>query len=347
MTDPDVVIVGAGPAGLAAAAQLERFGVAAVVLEKAESVAQSWRERYDRLRLNTCRWTSTLPHSRYPLRAGLFPSRDEVVRYLENYFETNHLQIRFGARVHQIKRDGTRWTLNGSAGHITADQVIVATGLAHTPTLPHWPGTDRFTGRLTHAAVYRSPEAFRDLEVLVVGAGCSGLEIAYDLAEGGARRVQVAVRTQPNIMLRQSGIPGDLPAIALLQLPPGLADAPARLIRRLSIGDLSEYGLVPPVEGLFARHWREGKAPAIVDKEVIQAIRTRRIEIVPAVETLHDGGVDLVDGSRIAADAVIAATGYTTGLQPLVGHLGCPRRRRQATHPWGAGRRARAAVHRI
>jgi Pyridine nucleotide-disulphide oxidoreductase len=81
----DVLIVGAGPAGLAAAAELGRPGISALVLERGASVATSWRRRYDRLRLNTSRWTSNLPHARYPKAAGLFPSRDHVVGYLEDY----------------------------------------------------------------------------------------------------------------------------------------------------------------------------------------------------------------------------------------------------------------------
>src|SRR5205085_5385476 len=73
-TAPDVVVVGGGPAGLAAAAELGRRGISALVLERGESVATSWRGRYDRLRLNTSRWTSSLPRVRYPKAAGLFPS---------------------------------------------------------------------------------------------------------------------------------------------------------------------------------------------------------------------------------------------------------------------------------
>jgi cation diffusion facilitator CzcD-associated flavoprotein CzcO len=321
MADGPVVVVGAGPAGLASAAALGRAGLAATVLEQ-HSVGSSWRGRYDRLRLNTSRWTSTLPHSHYARGTGLFPSRDEMVKYLEHYAEENGLDVRLGTRVDRIEREGDGWVLTTSAGELRARHVIVATGFEHTPVIPQWPGRELFKGRLLHAGEYRNAEAFRGAEVLVVGPGCSGMEIAYDLAEGGAERVLVAVRTQPNIMLRQSGgLPGDLPAIALLRFPPRVADAPAKLIRRLSVGNLSAYGLTPPEEGLFARQHREGKAPAIVDKEVVQAIKDRRIEIVAGVSSLDVTAVQLADGKRIEPDAIISATGYRRALEEMVGHL--------------------------
>ena len=124
-------------------------------------------------------------------------------------------------------------------------------------------------------------------------------------------------------MLRQSGgLPGDLPATALLRLPPRIADTQALLVRRLSVGDLRQYGLTPPAEGIFTRLRREGKAPAIVDKQIIQAIRTRRIEITASIESLDQTSLGLTGGTRIEADVLIAATGYTPGLEPLAGHLG-------------------------
>jgi cation diffusion facilitator CzcD-associated flavoprotein CzcO len=321
-TAPHVLIAGAGPAGLAAAAELGRCGISAQVLERGDSVATSWRGRYDRLRLNTSRWTSNLPHARYPKAAGLFPSRDHVVGYLEDYAARNRIEIRSGTIVERLDRDH-HWTLTTSAGQMTALHVIIATGHQHTPLMPAWPGRERFSGRLLHSADYRNARQFRGADVLVVGPGCSGMEIAYDLAEGGASRVRVAIRTQPNIILRQAGpMPGDVPATLMYRLPPQIGDRQTRLIRRLTIGDLSAHGLVPPEEGIMSRSHREGKAPAILDKPVIDAIRQRRIEIVAAVDSFDTTGVVLADGTRLEPDAVIAATGYTTGLAPLVGHLG-------------------------
>jgi hypothetical protein len=92
--------------------------------------------------------------------------------------------------------------------------------------------------------------------------------------------------------------------------------------RRLDIGDLTEYGLPVPEEGLMTRFRRTRQAPAIVDKEVIESIKAGRIEIVRGVESLDEAGVTLAGGARVEPDVVICATGYRRGLEPLVGHLG-------------------------
>jgi len=198
--------------------------------------------------------------------------------------------------------------------------VIVATGFERRPVIPEWPGRDRFEGPLLHAGDYRNAEPFRGAAVLVVGPGCSGMEIAYDIVDGGASSVWLAVRTPPNLVLRSP--PGDAIATVLLRLPPRMADAPMKVVRRLASGDLTEYGLPCPEEGIFARQHREGKAPAIVDREVIEAIKDRRIQIVAGVHSLDATGVLLADGSRIEPAAIIAATGYRRDLERMVGHLG-------------------------
>jgi hypothetical protein len=150
------------------------------------------------------------------------------------------------------------------------------------------------------------------------------MEIAHDLAAGGAARVWLSARTPPNIVLREGpgGLPGDMIGIALLHMPPRLADALGRFGRRKELGDLTEYGLPIPQEGPMTRLRRLGVAPAILDREVIDAVKARRFEIVRGVESLDAAGVELAGGARVEPDAVICATGYRRGLEPLVGHLG-------------------------
>jgi cation diffusion facilitator CzcD-associated flavoprotein CzcO len=319
MSNGGTVVIGAGPAGLAAAAELRRRGVPAVVLDRADVIGSSWHGRYDRLRLNSSRWFSRLPGGRYARGTGIFPTRDEVVAYLEGYAERYQLDVRLRTTVERIDRSEAGWTVRTSVGDVEAQHVIVAGGYDHTPFIPDWPGRAGFEGALLHAAQYRSPQPYRGQDVLVVGPGCSGMEIAYDLVDGGAARVRLAVRTAPNILVRSPIGPAF--ALALLRIRPERADRIVNFIRKKEVGDLSAYGLPLPEEGTFSRLRRLGVAPAIVDKHVIQAIKDGRIEIVAGVDSLDATGVRLADGERIEPHAVIAATGYRCGLEPLVGHL--------------------------
>jgi cation diffusion facilitator CzcD-associated flavoprotein CzcO len=320
MDNRRVVVVGAGSAGLASAAELRRRGIPVTVLERADTLASSWRGRYDRLRLNSSRPFSKLPGERYVRGTPIFPSRDEVVAYLEGYAKRNRIEVRLGTTLERIDRSGDGWLLRTSTGDLEADHVIVAAGYDHTPIVPDWPGRDRFEKAFIHSGEYRNPEPFRAADVLVVGPGCSGMEIAYELAVNGAERVRLAVRTPPNFLLRDPA--GPLFANLLRRLPPKRADAVINRIREKKIGDLTEFGLPVPEEGVFSRLRRLSVAPAIVDKEVIQAIRDRHIQIVAGVEALDETGVILSDEARIEPDAVIAATGWRPALDPLVGHLG-------------------------
>jgi hypothetical protein len=132
--------------------------------------------------------------------------------------------------------------------------------------------------------------------------------------------VRLAVRTPPNIIPRDPL--GPLFGRLVVKLPAAWGDGIMRFVRRKKIGDLSEFGLPVPEEGPVSRLRRLRVAPAIVDPEVINAIRDGRILIVPAVAALDEESVQLADGRRIKPDDVIAATGYRTRLEPMVGHLG-------------------------
>src|SRR5688500_9854044 len=136
MIDSKVVVVGAGPAGLASAAELGRRGVAATVLEQADAVGASWRGRYDRLRLNWGRWFSILPGQRHPRESGAFPSCDRMVGYLERYGRDKGVNVRLNTRLERIDSDGGDWILRTSSGDVSAEHVIVASGYAHTPFVP-------------------------------------------------------------------------------------------------------------------------------------------------------------------------------------------------------------------
>ncbi len=322
-------VVGGGPAGLAAAAELRRQGMQPVVLERGEQVGTSWRAGYDRLRLHTVRGLSGLPGLGIPRAAGRWPSRDAVIDYLERYRDAHELEVRGGAEVERIAAaeagdgDGLRWVIHTAAGaRLAARSVVVATGHAHTPYVPDWPGREGYAGQLRHAREYRNPAPFAGLDVLVAGVGNSGSEIAVDLAEGGAGRVWIAVRTPPQIVRRDvAGWPAHATGILVSRLPAALVDPVARLQRRLTIPDLTPYGIPLPADGLMTRVRRTGEVP-LQDVGFIQAVRGGTVTPVAAVTGFDGDKVLLADGSAIAAQAVIAATGYRRGLERMAGHLG-------------------------
>jgi putative flavoprotein involved in K+ transport len=320
--DIPVLVVGAGPAGLAVAASLRKRGVQPLVVDRGTAVGDSWRARYDRLHLHTPRVQSALPGLRMPREYGRWVARDDVVRYLEHYAAHSGIQPRFGTTVRRLERNGSGWTAHTDDADIHARQVVMASGFNNDPVLPTWPGQEAFAGEILHASAYADPDPYRGRDVLVVGAGNTGAEIAADLAAGGAATVRLAVRTPPNVIPRELGpVPITLLGISLDYSPAWLADPLNRFLQRRFVGDLTAYGLPAAPQGVVAQQRATGVTPTI-DVGLIKALKAGRVTPVAALERFEGGKVVLADGTHLEPDVVIAATGYTTGLEPVVGRLG-------------------------
>lgn len=274
------------------------------------------------LHLHTPRVQSGLPGLPIPAECGRWVARDDMVRYLEQYARHHAITPRFGVEVRRLDRQGQQWAAITLAGALRAPHVVLASGYSHRPAPPCWSGHESFSGQLLHAADYRNPAPFVGKKVLVVGAGNTGAEIASDLAEGGAEQVWLAVRTPPNVVPRELGpIPLTLLGISQDRAPAWLVDPINRQLQRRFIGDLTAYGMPAPRAGVVAQARATGTTPTI-DVGLVRQLRAGRVAPVPAVSSLDGQHVVLVDGSRLTPDAVIAATGYTPGVTPLVGHLG-------------------------
>lgn len=195
--DERVVVVGAGPAGLAAAWAIRRAGADPLIVEKAATVAASWRARHDQLRLNTHRMFSYQPGMRMPRRHGPFPARDDYVAYLEQY--AAGMRLTCSTAVGRIDRAGPRWELDLGDGSLTAAHVVVASGPDVDPVMPGWPGMAGYPGTLIHSGQFRNTGEMAGRDVLVVGPGNSGVDLLNHLVRSDAARRWLSARSGMNI----------------------------------------------------------------------------------------------------------------------------------------------------
>ncbi len=314
------LVVGAGPAGLAVSARLRRRGLPCELIDAGDEVGASWRDRYDSLHLHTARWLSGLPGAPLPRRFGPWVRRDDLVAYLRDYAAERGLRPEFGVEATRIDRDGTGWCVRTATGDRHAAAVVIASGYSHTPWVPDLPGRGGFPGSVRHSHEYVEPSRYRGRRVIVVGSGNSAADIVVDLV-GVAGQVYMAVRTPPTIMRRATfGLPTQLIGIASGRLPGRVLDPVSRLLRTLTVPDLSEHGLPAPTGG-YSQFLRSRTVP-ILDCGFVATVRSGRVRIVPAVAGFTPTGVRLADGGAVDVDDVVLATGYRPGLEPVVGHLG-------------------------
>jgi len=317
-----VIVIGAGASGLAAADALARRGLPVLVLEMEAHVAGPWRRRHQRLSLNTHRVFSSLPGLAYPPGTPAFPSREQVIAYLERYVEERGLKVEFGFEVVSIEPDGNGWTVGSRDGRQRhAAHVVFATGHDKVPWMPDWPGMAGFTGRLVHAADFGRVEDYAGKRVLVVGAGNSGFDVLNHLSAGKAERIWLSVRQGPSLLPKRVGkVAVHRFAGMMERLPTAVTDLAIAATQRAVLGDIRRLGL-PRAPSGGATRLRDEQIAIPVDDGAIAAMRAGRIAIVAPVARFEGDRVVLADGSSLDADVVIAATGYRTGLETILDGL--------------------------
>lgn len=315
-----VVVVGAGPAGLAIAGALKVNGISPIVLEASDAVGQSWRNHYERLHLHTARDHSALPGLPFPAHFPTYPSRLQVVEYLELYARHFAIEPQFGTQVSEIREESGHWRIRWKAGTTVASAVVITTGFNRVPFVPRWIGQDDFMGKILHSSEYRNGSADRGKHVLVVGAGNSGAEIALDLLEHGAKP-HLCIRNPINVVPRDLfGIPMQSIGVRTENRPLWFKDFVGRVVSRLSFGNLEPWGIRRSTRGPASQIMFDKTIP-MIDVGTIAAIKRGAILVRPGIEAFSATGATFVDGQSHPYDAVILATGYRTGLGELLGNM--------------------------
>jgi cation diffusion facilitator CzcD-associated flavoprotein CzcO len=312
----DVVVIGAGPAGLALGACLKAKGLDPLIVEREASVASAWRRHYERLHLHTDKKRSHLPMRPFPSAAPRYVPRQQVVEYLDDYAAEFDLTPCLNTAVETVTPTEGGWRVYTSDGNLTARVVIAATGISQQPKFGDWPGLGTFPGTILHSREYHRPEDLPVQRVLVIGFGNSGGEIALDLAEAG-KQVDMAVRS-PVTLLPKELFGQPIGNFELLQkfLPYRVVDRLTAPILRAKLGDYAQYGLRKNTKGPIAQVREDGRIP-LIDLGTLTLIKQGRIKVRPGLERLEETTVHFTDGTQGDFDAILMATGYVVDLRDM------------------------------
>ena len=303
----DVAVVGGGQAGLAMGYYLRERGLRFVIFERGDSIAPAWRERWDSLTLFTPRRYSALPGLPFPGDPDGYPTRDEVIAYLERYAETFELPIELNREVHRVSQEGGRFVLEMEGRRATADQVVVATGPFQTPFVPEL--AQDVDPRLwqAHSTGYRKPADVPEGTVLVVGGGNTGFQIAKELSATHKVVLSVGSKQKP---------------------------LPQRIAGRDLFWWLTKTRLLSKtVESRLGSklQYRD----TLIGSSPRELTRRYGVEMKARATGATGRRVRFEDGSELEVDAVIWATGYRPDFSwidlPIVGSNGRLRHRRGVT----------------
>lgn len=290
----DVIVIGAGQAGLSAGYHLKQRGMRFVILDASPRIGDAWRNRWDSLRLFTPARFDGLDGMRFPAPRNYFPTKDEMGDFLESYARHFDLPVRSNVRVDELRRDGDRYVVSAGERRFEADHVIVAMSNYQRPMIPEFASQlDRDIVQM-HSIDYRSPAQLREGSVLLVGAGNTGSELAMEFVRN-KRHVWMSGRDTGEIPFRIEGFAGRhlLVDLVLKVLFYRVLTVDTPLGRKVRPKVISSGGPLIRVK----------------KRDLVRA----GVERVPRVEGVRDGKPVLADGRVLDPPNVIWCTGFHPG----------------------------------
>jgi cation diffusion facilitator CzcD-associated flavoprotein CzcO len=324
MKETNTLIIGASVSGLASAGCLKRAGIDYTIIEKHGLVATPWRNHYERLHLHTNKKLSTLPHKKFPSNIPLYPTRLEVIQYMDEYQAQFDIRPIFHTEATSISREGEFWITETTNDIFKSRNLIMATGSFGQPRTIQIKGQETFPGTIVHSSQYKTGKDFAGQNVLVIGFGNSACEIALDPHEQGAHP-SMSVRSAVNVLPRDVfGIPVLQLGLLMAVLPPRLADKlNAPLINALT-GDIRKLGLKKLPYGPIEQIKIDQSVP-LLDAGTLKLIRDGHCSIFPGIDHIYGKTVFFNDGKIAEFDSIVAAIGYNKGFAQKILHID-PRR---------------------
>ncbi|KAM7495921.1 hypothetical protein LguiA_020335 [Lonicera macranthoides] len=311
-----VIVVGAGPSGLATAACLSQLSIPYVIIEREDCFASLWKKKsYDRLHLHLAKQFCELPHMSFPSTCPTYVPRKQFIQYLDEYASHFKISPLYQRLVESAiyDEDNKKWNVkvNNLANYGDVEEyfsrfLVVATGETSDAFVPEVEGLSSFKGEVFHSTQYKNGESYSDKNVLVVGAGNSGMEIAFDLSNYGAK-TSIVVRSPIHILSRGMVYMG---LILLKYIPYYVVESLMVILSKIRYGDLTKYGIERPQEGPFSLKVKYGKYP-VIDMGTCKKIKTGEIQVLPAIRSIRGNDVEFEDGRSHPFDTIIFATGFT------------------------------------